>query len=78
MKRIILTLLYFLLIDTNFSFSQELKIRFMDGVFDLDNDDLVEFISFEFQFGEHGTLSSVFPCGVSVLCASVSGNQSQH
>ena len=47
MKRIILTLLYFLLIDTNFSFSQELKIRFMDGVFDLDNDDLVEFISFE-------------------------------
>ena len=47
MKKIILILLYFLLLNTNFSFSQELKIRFMDGVFDLDNDDLVEFISFE-------------------------------
>ena len=47
MRKIILYFIYFLLINVNISFCQDLKIRFMDGVYDLDNDDLVEFISFE-------------------------------
>ena len=47
MRKTILYFIYFLLINFNISFCQDLKIRFMDGVYDLDNDDLVEFISFE-------------------------------
>ena len=47
MRKTILYFIYFLLINFNISFGQDLKIRFMDGVYDLDNDDLVEFISFE-------------------------------
>ena len=46
-KNLTLNLFFLVLLGSSFTFSQELKIRYMDGVFDLDNDDLVEFISFE-------------------------------
>ena len=40
MRKTILYFIYFLLINVDISFCQDLKIRFMDGVYDLDNDDL--------------------------------------
>jgi len=43
----------------SFSYGTDLKIVHMDGVFDLDNDDLVEFITIEEGKGDGGVTGKV-------------------
>ena len=43
----------------SFSYGADLKIVHMDGVFDLDNDDLVEFITIEEGKGDGGVTGKV-------------------
>ena len=57
-KYIILSAFWVFLISS-YAMSQNLQILHMDGVYDLDNDDLVEFLAFEENSESDGILSRV-------------------